>query len=155
MFLPQPQVAFSPIDFKQAAVARDLLFQSQAEHYNRDKASLLEFSPGQAVRVQNEASGQWELTGVIIEMRPDKLSYLVEMDGRMYVSGRSKLKPVSKFKVGVNEQRGEVEFSEETVNLDHRSSQVQKISIFKFGSNLEREKSASGSSCSLVSGVAT
>ena len=32
-------------------------------------------SPGQTVRFQNEASGLWELTGVIVEMRPDRLSY--------------------------------------------------------------------------------
>ena len=35
MLLPQPQAAFSPIDFGQAALARDQLFQSQAEHFNR------------------------------------------------------------------------------------------------------------------------
>ena len=69
----------------------------QAEHYNRDKVSLAELS----VQVQNETSGLWELTGVIVEMRLDKLSYLVEIDGRMYVRGRSKIKPDFQFKVGV------------------------------------------------------
>ena len=57
MFLLQPQAAFSPIDFGQAALARDQLFQSQAEHYNRDKVSLTELPPGQPVRVQNKANG--------------------------------------------------------------------------------------------------
>ena len=57
MLLPQPQAAFSPIDFKQAEVARDQLFQSQAELYNRDKVPLTELSLDQTVRVQSEASG--------------------------------------------------------------------------------------------------
>ena len=55
MLLPQPQSAFSPIDFHAAAVTRDQLFSSQAEHYNRDKVSLEELSPGMPVRVQQEA----------------------------------------------------------------------------------------------------
>ena len=98
MLLPQPQSAFAPIDFHEAAVARDQLFSSQADHYNRDKVSLEELSPGMPVRVQQESTGLWDLTGVIFEPRPEKLSYLVEIDGRMYVRGRNKLKPVSKFK---------------------------------------------------------
>ena len=39
VLLLQPQAAFSPIDFRQAALARDQLFQNQAEHYNRVKVS--------------------------------------------------------------------------------------------------------------------
>ena len=98
MLLPQPQSAFSPIDFHEAAVARDQLFSSQAEHYNRDKVALEELSPGMPVRVQQETTGLWDLTGVILEARPDKLSYLVEIGGRVFIRGRNKLKPVSNFK---------------------------------------------------------
>ena len=98
MLLPQPQTAFTSIDFHEAAVARDQLFSSQAAHYNRDKVSLDELSPGMPVCVRQESTGLWELTGVTVEARPDKLSYLVEVDGRLYVRGRSKLKPVFKFK---------------------------------------------------------
>ena len=91
MLLPQPHSAFAPIDFYEAAVARDQLFSSQTDHYIRDKVSLEELSPGMPVRVQQESTGLWNLTGVIIEARPDKLSYLVEIDGRIYVRGWNKL----------------------------------------------------------------
>ena len=40
MLLPQPAAAFSPIDFKEAALARDQLFNSQAGPYNWDKMEL-------------------------------------------------------------------------------------------------------------------
>ena len=83
MLLPQPPAAFLPIDFSEAAAARDQLFDSQTGHYNRDKVTSEQLSPEQAVRIQSETSGLWELTGVIAEMLPDKLSYLVDLDGRM------------------------------------------------------------------------
>ena len=57
MLLPQPQAAFSPIDFGQAALGIDQLFQSQAEHYNRDKVSLIELYQCQPVRVQGKLMG--------------------------------------------------------------------------------------------------
>ena len=66
-----------------------------------------------------------------MEVRPDKLFYLVEIDGRLYVRGRSKLKPVFKFKEGVPDLdldngvgpgEGEVGVS---VNQDNSPSQVQ------------------------------
>ena len=123
--LPQPQAAFSPIDFNQAALARDQLFMSHAEHYNRDKMSLTDLSPGQPVHLQNEATGLWELTGGIVEMRPDKLSYLVEIDGRVYI--RSKIKPVFKFKEGVLDLDLEKKEKEVgvPVSLENPNPQVQ------------------------------
>ena len=39
---------------------------SQAEHYNRDKESIAELYLCTPVQVQNEATGLWELTGVIL-----------------------------------------------------------------------------------------
>ena len=89
MLLPQPHTAFSPIVFNKAALAKDQLFSSQAAHFNSDKVSLGELSPGTPVHIQHESTRLWELTGVIVEIRPDKLSYLVEIDGRLYVRGRS------------------------------------------------------------------
>ena len=120
MLLPQPQSAFSPIDFHAAAVARDQLFSSQADHYNRDKVPLEERSPGMPVHVQQESTGLWDLTGVIIEARPDKLSYLVEIDGRIFVRGRNKLKPVSKLK----DERGVPE-----LDLDSNKEEKGGVSV--------------------------
>ena len=65
MLLPQPAAAFLPIDFKEAAVARDQLFSSQADHYNRDKVNLEQLSSSQPIRVQNENTGLWDLTGLM------------------------------------------------------------------------------------------
>ena len=61
---------------------------------------LEQLSPGQSVRVQNESNGLWDLTGEVIDIRPDKLSYLIDIGGRTFVRGRAKIKPV--FKVGVS-----------------------------------------------------
>ena len=47
--------------------------------------ALAKLSPGQAVCVQSKFGGLWELTGMIVEMRPDRLSYMMEINGRMYV----------------------------------------------------------------------
>ena len=96
MFLPQPAAAFLPIDFKEAAMARDQLFSSQADHYNRDKVNLEQLSPGQPIRLQNENTGLWGLTGTVIDVRPDGLSYLIDIEGRRFIRGRTKIKPVFK-----------------------------------------------------------
>ena len=96
--------AFSPIDFKEAALARDQLLNSQAGHYNRDKVNLEQHSPGQPIRIQNENNGLWDLSGEVIDIRPDKLSYLIDIEGRTFVPGRSKIKPV--FKAGNFSCRG-------------------------------------------------
>ena len=107
MLLPQPAAAFLPIDFSEAAAARDQLFDSQAGRYNRDKVNLDQLSPGQLVRVQNENTGLWDITGTVCEVRPDGLSYLIDIEGRSFVRGRPKLKPVFKDKVGVSASTGE------------------------------------------------
>ena len=70
------------------------------------------------VPVPQESTGLWDLTSVIIEARPDKLSYLVEIDGRVFVRGRNKLKPVSKIK----DERGVPE-------LDLDLSKEEKVGV--------------------------
>ena len=52
--------------------------------------------------MQNENIGLWDLSGEVIDIRPDKLSYLIDIEGRMFVRGRSKIKPV--FKVASHEE---------------------------------------------------
>ena len=91
MLLPQPAATFSPIDFREAAVARDQLFSSQAGHYNRDKLKLEQLFPGQLIRVQNENNGLWDQTGTVIDIMLDGLSYLIDIEGRTFVRGRPKI----------------------------------------------------------------
>ena len=104
MLLPQP--AFFPIDFREAAVARDQLFSSQAGHYNRVKVNLEQLSPGQPIRVQKESNGLWDLTGTVIDIRPDGLSYLIDIERRTFVRGRPKIKPVFKARSQEGEEVG-------------------------------------------------
>ena len=94
--LPQPAKAFAPIDLQEAAAAEDKVFGEQAAAYNRDKTELKQLLPGSNVRVQCPKTGSWESVGIVIEMRPDKLSYLVETQGKMFVRARYMLRPAEK-----------------------------------------------------------
>ena len=89
-----------------------------------------------------------------MEVRPDKLSYLVEIDGRLYVRGRKKLKPVFKFKEegvpdldldnGLPQGEGEV-----GVSVDNSSAAVQVQPSLRCSQPIaEKCKSSSLSSCS-------
>ena len=125
MLLPQPAAAFLPIDFKEAALARDQLFSSQADHYNRDIVNLEQLSPGQLVRVQNENTGLWDLTGTLSDIRPDGLPYLIDIEGRTFIRGRPKLKPVFKARsheVGVSIHESESSPGVGVVSFDKETS---------------------------------
>ena len=80
MLLPQPVSAFDQVDFKEAAVAKDKLFESTTEHYNRDKPQLSLLARGQCVIIQCNKDKKWNKQGTVMEIRPDRLSYLVESD---------------------------------------------------------------------------
>ena len=90
LLLPQPAGAFSPIDMVEAAAAMD----AAAAHYDRDKVNLSALQPGQSVLIQCDKSKKWDWRGEIIEVRPDGLSYLVDLDGKVIIRGRAMLKPV-------------------------------------------------------------
>ena len=80
--LPMHDSAFSQIDFSQAAVQKDKKFSSQESTYNRGKMALPKLAVGQVVRVQDERTGQWPTLAKVTEIRPDRLSYIVENDGK-------------------------------------------------------------------------
>ena len=44
--------------------------------------------------MQCPKTGSWESIGTVLEMRPDKLSYLIEVQGKMFVRARYMLRPV-------------------------------------------------------------
>ena len=124
MLLPQPAAALLPIDFKEATLARDKLFSSQADHYNRDKVNLEQLSPGQLVRVQSENTGLWDLTGTVIDIRPDRLSYLIDIEGRAFIKGRPKLKLAFKARtheVGVSPHESESSPGVGVVSVDRET----------------------------------
>ena len=168
ILLPQPAAAFLPIDFKEAAVARDQLFSSQADHNNRNKVNLEQLSPGQPIRVQNEHTGQWDLTGTVIDIRPDGLSYLVDIEERTFIRGRPELKPVFKARSHEGEEvgvfRGESE-SSQGVGVIPVKSETSDVTELSHDTSIQQSRrssrlqgkclpgSLSSSACGLSSGT--
>ena len=110
MLLPQPAKAFEPVDSNEAAVAKDKLFDSQEDAYNRDKRELPLLLPEEKVIVQCEKNSLWDKIVSVMEIRPDKLSYLVDIEGKLLIRARFMLKPleggVSNFQVHDQDQGG-------------------------------------------------
>ena len=50
-------------------------------------------SPGQPVNIQSEKDKTWAKEGTVVEIRPDKLSYLVDCDGLVSLRSRAMLRP--------------------------------------------------------------
>ena len=82
---PQPASAFAPVNLKEAAAAKDKVFGEQAAAYNRDKSELKQLLPGCSVSVQCPKTSSWENIGAVLEIRPNKLSYLVDIEGKMFI----------------------------------------------------------------------
>ena len=90
----QPASAFTPVNLKKAAAVKDKVFDEQAAAYNRDKSELKQLLPGCSVRVQCPKTGSWENIGTVLEIRPDQLSYLIDIEGKMFIRARCMLRPV-------------------------------------------------------------
>ena len=65
-----------PIDFRSAASSKDAAHARAKLDYDRSKLSLPPLSPGQDVYLQDSKSLAWDKRGVIISVRPDRLSYV-------------------------------------------------------------------------------
>ena len=89
--LPMHDSAFSQIDFSQAAVQKDKKFSLQESTYNRGKMDLSMLAVGQVVCVQDEQTGQWPTLTKVTEIRPDRLLYIVENDGKEILRSRAML----------------------------------------------------------------
>ena len=96
ILLPQPPKAFSPIQLRQAAEEKDKASMEQAAAYDKDKSELTQLLPGENVHIQCKKTVSWERIGVIVEIRPDKFSYLVDVDGKVFVRARHMLRPAEK-----------------------------------------------------------
>ena len=70
-----------PIDFIKAAASKDSAHSRSEADHDRSKHSLSQLSPGQQVHLQ-------DCTGVIVSMRPDKLSYMINVDNRFFTHPR-------------------------------------------------------------------
>ena len=83
-----------PIDFIKATASKDSAhLRSKADH-DRSKHSLSQLLPGRQVHLQDGKSVAWDRTGIIVSMRPDKLSYVINVDNRFFTRPRRLLCPV-------------------------------------------------------------
>jgi hypothetical protein len=90
--LPQPPVAFSQIDFEKASTAHDKAYSSSEKHYNRDKANLTALQIGQNVSIKDPNTKAWTSQGVVTAIRPDGLSYIIDIQGMQCIRPRHMLK---------------------------------------------------------------
>ena len=63
--------------------------------HDRSKLSLSILSPRQSVYLQDSKSSAWEKQGFIVSMRPNRLSYIVNVDNRFFTRPRCLLRPVN------------------------------------------------------------
>ena len=150
LLLPQPASAFQPIDYEQAAAKLDEKFHSSLSHYDRDKVQLPPLQPGEAVFVQCGKTKRWEKKGEILEKRPNGLSYLVDIDGRVAIRSRAFLKPV--FKEGQGGAQDHV-----SRNQDQRDFHSLSTPPLRLSSRLQekKEEKCFPSSCALDPAIPT
>ena len=84
-----------PIDFLSAASSKDAAQSRAKEYHDRSKLSLPPFSPGQAVHLQDSKSSAWDKQGVIVSVRPDRLSYGIRVGNRFFTCPGRLLRPVT------------------------------------------------------------
>ena len=125
---PQPAKAFAPIDLQETAVAKDKAFGEQAAAYNRDKSELKQLLPGSSVRMKCPKTSSWESIGTVLEMRPDKLSYLIEVQGKMFVRACYMLWPVEEggvFDASQSQVQGGAQADSQVGVLPRRSERLK------------------------------
>ncbi|KAK8387813.1 hypothetical protein O3P69_020024 [Scylla paramamosain] len=78
------------------AVAAVVIATAEHEGHVLDESALRPLSPGTRVRMQNQASGTWDRTGLIVEALPYR-QYTVRLDGSGQISLRNRkhLRPVA------------------------------------------------------------
>ena len=92
--LPTLPSQVTPIDFDQAAPSKDKAHSRAKSDHDRSKLSLPLLSPGQPVFLQDTKSSAWDKQGIIVSKRPDRLSYIVNVDNRFFTRPRRLLRPV-------------------------------------------------------------
>ena len=99
--LPMLRKQYEQCDFSSAKEAKDSSFLKSAEHYDADKVNMPLLSPGQPVVIQHPKTGKWDSAGIIVGIRPDKLSYTVNCEGRTFIRSRKMLRTAKQNEVNV------------------------------------------------------
>ena len=81
-----------PIDFNVAATAKDAIHSSSTSYHDLHKRNLPLLSPGQSVLIQDPKSLLWNSSGIVVSIRPDKLSYVINTADRQFVRPRRLLR---------------------------------------------------------------
>ena len=90
--LPVLQKQYEQCDFSAAKKAKGSSFLKSAEYYDIGKVNLPPFPPGQPVVIQHPKTGKWDSTGIVVGIRPDKNSYTVNCEGRIFIRSRQMLR---------------------------------------------------------------
>ena len=61
-------------------------------YYDIGKVNLPPFPPGQPVVIQHPKTGKWDSSGIVVGIRPDKNSYTVNCEGRIFIRSRQMLR---------------------------------------------------------------
>ncbi len=154
MLLPQPDSAFQQVSFEEAAVAKDKQFAGQEEHYNRDKVDLELLQPGQLVRVQSEKDKTWESVGTVVEIRPDQLSYLVDLNGLVSIRCRSMLRPKTDFDQGQSSDPISVGVSNKE-NVPTQPNSPRRSSRIANQKEVKVQKERQGEQCAVLKKTTT
>ena len=84
-----------PIDFSSAVSSKDAAHSRAKLDHDRSKLSLASHSPGQAMHLQDSKSSAWDKPGVVVSVRPDRLSYVIKVDNRFFTRPRHLFRPIS------------------------------------------------------------
>ena len=83
-----------PINFNLATSSKDSAHSRSKLDHERHKLTLSTLQTGQPVLLQNPKTSAWDCHGVVVSMRPDCLSYIVNVDKRFFTHPWRLLRPV-------------------------------------------------------------
>ena len=84
--LPTLPLQIVLVDFNQAASSKDNVHSHAKLDHDKSKLSLPVLSPGQPIYLQDSKSSAWDKQGFIVSMRPDRLSYVINVENRFFTS---------------------------------------------------------------------
>ena len=93
--LPVLDKKYNMYDISAAKQAKDASFSKSANYFDQNKVNVKPLCDGQNVVIQHPKTGKLDQSGVIVGMRPDKLSYSVKCeDGHLCIRARRMLREV-------------------------------------------------------------
>ena len=97
---------------------KDKAFREAGKFHDAHTSFLLPLKVGDLVTLQDLQTKLWEEVGVVTEIREDKLSYIVQVNNRLFVRSRKMLKRKDK-----EHNKGRVDIKEE----DNSILQLQQL----------------------------